>query len=209
MWHVVVPLKVWGAAKSRLALPEAARRQMVQAMAADTLATLTACPEVQTVSVLVRDRDLIRSPVLRDIATVVAQPDDTPSLDAALTWFATTVLTEPGPLAVVVADLPALTVTSLSKVLRQAQQHSSAMVADRSNSGTTVLTALVAAHVDPHFGPHSAAAHQTAGATLVTSPADVACDVDTLADLAHARLLGVGPQTATLLTDSAISGWLG
>ena len=209
MWHVVVPLKGWGASKSRLALPEAPRRQIVQSMAADTLASLRACPEIATISVLVRDRDLIGSPVLHGVGDVVVQPDDTPSLDAALDWYAATQVRDGEPVAVVVADLPALTVGSLSKVLCQAQQHPAAMVADRHYSGTTVLTALVAADLDPHFGPHSAVAHQAAGATLIAGPADVACDVDTLADLAHARWLGVGSDTATALTDSALSGWLG
>jgi 2-phospho-L-lactate guanylyltransferase len=208
MWHVVVPLKGWAGSKSRLALPEAVRRQMVQAMAADTLAALTSCPEVESLSVLVRDHQLLGGLALPGIDSIVAQPETAPSLDAALTWYATT-RTAQGPLAVVVADLPALTVASLSEVLRQAQQHRFAMVADHSGTGTTVLTTLAAADLDPRFGPCSAAAHQAAGAALLTGPADVACDVDTLADLAKARLLGVGPQTATALADSAVSAWLG
>ena len=193
MWHVVVPLKGWGASKSRLSLPETARRRVVQAMAKDTLAALTSCPEIETVSALVRDHELLGSPVLRGIDDVVVQPEATPTLDAALGWFATMHAQEQVPLAVVVADLPALRVASLSEVLRQAHEHLFAMVADRAGSGTTVLTALRATDLDPHFGTNSAAAHQAAGATLVTGPADVACDVDTLADLAHARLLGTGP----------------
>ncbi len=209
MWHAVVPLKGWGTSKSRLALPEGVRRQIVQAMAADTLATLKACPDIQAVSVLVRDRDLIGSPVLRDIDDVVVQPDATASLDAALGWFATTHAPEQVPLAVVVADLPALRAQSLSEVLVHAAEHPFAMVADREGSGTTVLTALLAADLAPHFGAKSAAAHQTAGATLVTSPPDLACDVDTLADLEHARTLGLGPLTAAILADPAAGAWLG
>ncbi|MCZ3387851.1 MAG: 2-phospho-L-lactate guanylyltransferase [Actinomycetia bacterium] len=208
MWHVVVALKGWGASKSRLALPETARRQIVRAMAVDTIAALTRCPEVQTISVLVRDHDLIDSPVLRGIDDVVVQPDTTPSLDVALSWFATTQVTVQMPLAVVVADLPALRAQSLSEVLLQANEHSFALVADRAGSGTTVLTALLATDLDPHFGTNSAAAHLAAGATLVVSPADVACDVDTLTDLAHARLLGLGSRTAALLANPAWDDWL-
>ncbi len=208
MWHVVVPLKGWGASKSRLALPEAARRLIVQAMASDTLAAVTGCPEVQAVSVLVRDHDLVDSPVLRGVDDVVVQPDTTPTLNAALSWFATTRVTGQMPLAVVVADLPALRVKSLSESLQKAHEHPLALVADCAGSGTTVLTARLATDLDPHFGAESAVVHQAAGASLVVSPTDVACDVDTLADLSHARLLGLGSHTAALLSKPAWSARL-
>jgi 2-phospho-L-lactate guanylyltransferase len=209
MWHAVVPLKGWGTSKSRLALPEGVRRQIVQAMAADTLGALKECPEVQTISVLVRDHDLADSSLLGSADDVVVQPDAAAFLDAAIAWFATAHAAHRLPLAVVVADLPALKVRSLSEVLRHAAEHPFAMVADREGSGTTVLTALLAADLAPHFGAKSAAAHQTAGATLVTSPPDLACDVDTLADLEHARTLGLGPLTAAILADPAAGAWLG
>lgn len=209
MWHVVVPLKGWGAAKSRLALPEAVRRQIVQTMAADTLAILRACSDVRTITVLVRDHDLIGSPLLSEADHVVAQPDATNSLDFALRWFATTHVTTSTPLAVVVADLPALTVPSLSTTLGLAQQHRCALVADRAGSGTTVLTALLATDLDPHFGADSARAHQRAGAHALPSGPEVACDVDTLADLKHAQLVGLGSRTAALLADPAFDAWLG
>ena len=184
--------------KSRLALPEAARRQIVQAMAADTLASLRACPEIATISVLVRDRDLISSSVLHGVGDVVVQPDATRiARRGARLVRGNPSQTIGQPLAVVVADLPALTVGSLSKVLRQAQQHPAAMVADRHDSGTTVLTALVAADLDPHFGATLRSRPSSRRSDPDCRPADVACDVDTLADLAHARWLGVGPDTAT------------
>lgn len=208
MWHVVVPLKGWGSSKSRLELPEPARRQVVQAMAADTLAALGGCPDVHSISVLVRDHDLAHSSVLQAV-DVVVQPDSIASLDAALRWFAATDRARLGPLAVVVADLPALRPQSVSETLHRAERHRRAMVADRQGSGTTVLTALEALPLEPHFGASSAAAHEAAGVTVIASTPDVACDVDTLTDLAHARSLGLGPETAALLSDPAAAAWLG
>ncbi|MCZ3387169.1 MAG: 2-phospho-L-lactate guanylyltransferase [Actinomycetia bacterium] len=209
MWQVVVPVKGWDTAKSRLELPPAARRHIVRAMTADTLAALANCSDVNTVSVLIRDRALIGSSVLRGVESVVVQPDPTASLNVALRRYLSTQVGQPTPLAVVVADLPALRAGSLFAVLRDAQQHHFAMVADREGTGTTVLTALLPSDLGPRFGDRSAVAHAKAGAALIASAPDVACDVDTVADLRYARLLGLGPQTASLLSDPAISSWLG
>lgn len=210
MWHVVVPLKGWHAAKSRIALSDAVRVHLVQAMVADTLAALDACDAVSRITVLTADRALVGSPVLSPADDVLVQPDAAPTLNAALRWFATTAMSvtpQNGSrtrLAVVVADLPAARAASLTSVLAAAHAaagkgHPSAMVADRAGSGTTVLTDTTADALAPHFGTGSALAHQREGAVLLPGTPDLACDVDTLDDLACAETIGLGPHTSNLV----------
>ncbi len=206
MWHAVVPLKGWGTSKSRLALPDAVRRQIVQAMAARHARRTQRMPgSADHLGTRARPGTGPGRRYCAVSAAVVVQPDAAASLNAALRWFAGSRVDRQQPLAVVVADLPALQGRSLSAVLLQAQRHSFAMVADREGSGTTVLTALRRHRPGPTLrNANSAAAHRAAGAaTLVASPPDLACDVDTLADLAHARTLGLGRCTSALVADPA------
>lgn len=208
MWQVVVPIKDWDTAKSRLELPAGTRRRLVQAMAADTLAALAHCSDVNTVTVLVRDQCLLGSAVLRGVDDVVVQPEAAAGLNAALEWFVTASGAPLSPIAIVVADLPALRAESVAAALRDAQQHPFAMVADNDGTGTTVLTALMPADLSPCFGAASASAHAAAGATLVSSSPDVAYDVDTVADLAVASRLGVGPASASILSEPSVQSRL-
>lgn len=214
MWHVVVPLKGWDTAKSRLGLSDEARRLVVQAMAADTLAAIARCQTVERVSVLVRDQSLVDSPTLAGADDVVVQPGSAGSLDAALSWFAGSWFTDSQldaatPLAVVVADLPTLRATSLAEVLRLASQHPSAMVADRHGTGSTILTVWSAALLAPRFGLDSAFAHRAAGAAPISAAPNVTCDVDTADDLSHAITLGLGRSTQALVGRPDIAAWLG
>ena len=80
------------------------------------------------------------------------------------------------------------------------------MVTDTEGSGTTVLTAGNAAELPPHFGEASAAAHRAAGAVYVRGTPDVRCDVDTVLDLARARVLGLGQHTLALLGELDLAG---
>jgi 2-phospho-L-lactate guanylyltransferase len=200
MWHVVVPVKAWAAAKSRLSLTDADRVDLAQAMVSDTLTATRGCQVVSHVTVLAADRSLVGSPVLSSADTVVVQPDPAQTLNAALHWFATSLGDPCSPIAVVVADLPAARVASLAEVLGVAHAaagdgHRMSMVGDRAGSGTTVLAATTADVLDPHFGPMSALAHQRRGAAVLSGFPDLACDVDTLDDLSSAEQVGLGPRT--------------
>jgi 2-phospho-L-lactate guanylyltransferase len=65
-----------------------------------------------------------------------------------------------------------------------------------------MLTAAPGVSLDPRFGVGSALAHQASGAVPITL-ADIVSvrrDVDTAADLAHAVQLGVGPETAEVMS---------
>lgn len=201
MWHVILPLKGTDDAKSRLDLPRPTRDRMVYAMAADTLDTLLATPDVLRVSVLSRHLDDRFALPFAPAAEVVIQPEGLRSLDQALTWFASTHTDDSSGVAVVVADLPALRAESMTSVLQHATRHRVAMVADAQGSGTTILTCKNPADLRPHFGAGSAAAHGAAGAVLVTGMPDAQCDVDTTEDLARASAIGLGPHTLELLSE--------
>lgn len=204
MWHVVLPLKGTADAKSRLKLPSSARDRLVGAMADDTLNAVMASTEVVTVSVLSRRSGRsIPSGSTSDVEVII-QPQRLRSLDQALTWFAANHADSRCGLAVVVADLPALQPASLTAVLQGAARHRLAMVADADESGTTILTAVDAAGLRPHFGEHSAAAHRVAGAVQVPGTPDTRRDVDTAHDLTLARHIGLGPRTREVLAELAL-----
>ncbi len=199
MWHVIVPVKAWDAAKSRLDLPPAQREALARAMAQDTLETLARCPLVNVVSVVTTTPATVGAAELRSASQVLVQPDDISDLDHALSWAiretaANDAVGMGTRTAVVVADLPALSPPDLEQLLTVASSHPVSMVVDRHGTGTTVLAATDPMLLAPAFGTASAARHQV-GDVAVLGPdecsAGARCDVDTLDDLASARALGL------------------
>ena len=206
MWQIVVPLKGVDHAKSRLALPADLRRQMVEAMAADTIEAISGSRTVQSISILTRSTASMTIP---SDAALVAEPSSTSSLNGALAWFGRERARPEHPIAVVMADLPALRTETVTSLLAMAGDHGLAMVADAAGTGTTILAAADPDHLQPHFGPTSAAAHQAAGAVQLRAPADARCDVDTVSDLLPVRRLGLGARTDELVGRLSAGGSLG
>jgi 2-phospho-L-lactate guanylyltransferase len=102
-------------------------------------------------------------------------------------------------IVVLQGDLPALQTQELADAIATARQHRRSFVADRLATGTAALCAF-GAPLDPQFGPNSCARHRRSGAIELTGAwPGLRCDVDTPADLAAARRLGVGPATARVL----------
>lgn len=204
MWQVLVPVKGGDRAKSRLRLDPRRRRLLADAMTLDTVEAVASCRAVVRVTVLCgRAVDL----ALPMGAVRLTEPDTLGTtgergLNVSLSWALGQVqagLETPGPVAVVVGDLPALTASMLDQVLAAAADLESGVVPDRQGAGTTVLTASHGAFSGPCFGPQSAAAHVARGAELLTAAPGVRCDVDTLEDLHEATALGVGPRTTAAL----------
>jgi 2-phospho-L-lactate guanylyltransferase len=103
-------------------------------------------------------------------------------------------------IVVLQGDLPALQTQELSEAVAAARQHRRSFVADRLATGTAALFAFGSA-LDPKFGLDSAARHRRSGAIELTGAwPGLRCDVDTPADLAVARRLGVGAATTRALT---------
>ncbi|MGH3930680.1 MAG: hypothetical protein ACRDTF_11960, partial [Pseudonocardiaceae bacterium] len=101
------------------------------------------------------------------------------------------------------ADLPALRPEELDCAVRDGLATGSRVFCtDRWGIGTTLLLAAPRLSLDPQFGPESAAAHRAGGAReLSGSWPGLRCDVDTVADLAVAADLGLGPFTRSALPD--------
>lgn len=101
------------------------------------------------------------------------------------------------------ADLPALRARDLRAAVDDAHDER-AFIADRHGTGTTLLLSTPGGALWPHFGRDSAQAHADSGARVLETPAPtLRCDVDTPADLAYARELGVGSDTMTILDDAS------
>lgn len=163
LWSLLVPVKPAALAKTRLrgALPGVPHEELVEALAAATIAAAQA------------------SPLVRKLIVVTGGPD----LNAALREAAI-----PGPVAVIPADLPALRTAELTEALELCTVRS--FVPDAEGTGT-VLLAAPDGDLRPHFGPDSARLHESDGARRLDGDwPTLRRDVDTAADLAAAQALG-------------------
>jgi 2-phospho-L-lactate guanylyltransferase len=205
-WCLVVPVKRLAEAKSRLLadLPRGCaattlREELALAFAADTVAAALACPSVAAVVVVTGDPRA--ATVLAGIgARVVADAPEAGLNPALLHGGACAVAGRPGyGVAALSADLPALRPHELGDALTEAARVDVALVADAEGRGTTVLTARTVDLFAPSFGPGSRARHERSGAVpLKLELPSVRRDVDTLAHLREALLLGTGPMTTGL-----------
>jgi 2-phospho-L-lactate/phosphoenolpyruvate guanylyltransferase len=201
-WSVVVPAKRLAVAKTRLRPltadrpdAEAAHRELVLALLADTVAAAVACPAVGVV--LVVTDEPAAAAVVRDLGARVVADEPDRGLNPALEHGARTA---PGTaVAALSSDLPALRPEELAAALTAAAGSARAFVADAQGTGTTLLTA-VDTELLPRFGADSDAAHPAGGAAALSGTwPGLLRDVDTEADLRAALTLGVGPRTTALL----------
>lgn len=198
-WTLVVPAKTLPAAKSRLAPATSGpdqHRDLVEAIRWDTLEAARAAAGVARV-VVVTDRlpSEVDPLIPGDPRQLVVQRS--PGLNGAIRDAAEHAR-ELWPLdgiAALVGDLPALREQDLVRALRSAARVPAGFVPDASGSGTTLLTARPEVRLHPLFGTGSASRHAEQ-ATRLDAGASLRCDVDTIADLEAALLLGVGRHTA-------------
>jgi 2-phospho-L-lactate/phosphoenolpyruvate guanylyltransferase len=201
-WSVVVPAKRLDAAKTRLRPvtagrddADAAHRELVLALLADTVAAAVACPVVRAVVVVTDDE--AAADVGRDLGARTVADEPGRGLNPALEHGARHA---PGTaVAALSSDLPALRPDELAAALGAAAVTPRAFVPDAQGTGTTLLTA-VDADLEPRFGPGSAEAHFAGGAMALTGTwPGLVRDVDTEADLRVALRLGTGPRTVALI----------
>jgi 2-phospho-L-lactate guanylyltransferase len=211
-WVVVLPVKTWATAKSRLAADPAHRAKLARAFALDVIATSRSTAGVAGVVVVTREPTL---PALLRQAAPAEQPRDP---DATAQCADVVLVDDPGGslnesvlhgarhaarrwpglgTAVVTSDLPALRSEHLATVFAAATAHDRAAVADTEGTGTTVLTARPGHDLRPAFGADSFTRHRRLGAADLTSAAapDVRRDVDVAEQLLTTRRLGVGVHT--------------
>jgi 2-phospho-L-lactate guanylyltransferase len=198
---VVVPVKRLDSAKTRLDRPD--RADLALAMAEDTVAAAAACSLV--VGVLVVSDDVRARERLTRLAEVIADEPDS-GLNAALRHGASVAATRRPDCGVVAlaADLPALRAEEIGRALTAAAVVPRSLVADQAGLGTVLLAAAPSAALEPRFGSGSRAMHRDAGVVDLTDRLSdqvpgLRRDVDTLADLAAADELGLGPRTSRLL----------
>lgn len=220
-WTVVVPVKAFAAAKTRLGpgVPAEARAALARAFALDTIAAARAARNVGRIVVVTGEVDL-GSP-LPDGVELVREPQPAPAeghappdgaqagsparpaptgltaaIDAGVDHARTHGL---APVAVLLGDLPSLRTSELEFALEAAARHPLAFVADADGTGTTLATAAEGVPMRPAFGEQSAARHREAGFADLAGSAPFASlrrDVDTVEALERALQLGVGGRTA-------------
>lgn len=201
---LIIAVKRLAAAKTRLAPVFSAprRESVVLAMLVDTMTAAARVSSLRSITVITPD-DVAAAAATEFGAQVLADPtppDDPDPLNSAITAAAHAVTSsEAGSVpntVVLQGDLPALQTQELAEAISAARHHQRSFVADRLGTGTAVLCAF-GTTLEPRFGPDSAARHRRSGAVELTGAwPGLRCDVDTPADLAAARQLGVGPATA-------------
>lgn len=197
---LIIAVKRLTAAKTRLAPVFSARTRenVVLAMLVDTLGAAARVGSLRSISVITPD-EAAAAAAIELGAEVLADP--TPEghsdpLNNAITAAERAIAESFSNIVVLQGDLPALQTQELSEAIAAARHHRRSFVADRLGTGTSALFAFGAA-LDPQFGPDSSARHRRSGAIELTGAwPGLRCDVDTPADLAVARRLGVGAATA-------------
>src|SRR4051794_37752765 len=203
-WAIVIPVKRLAEAKTRLRLDPDVRMDLALAMAADTVRAAVACALTAVVVAVSDDERALAT--LPALGAVVVPDEPDAGLNPALVHGAATPPVPAGTgVVALAADLPALRAEDLEDLLTRvpadAQQTGVAVVADAGGTGTTLLAAHSRDTFRPAFGSGSRATHLDAGAVDLTAlaAATLRRDVDTLADLATAATLGLGPATLSVV----------
>lgn len=189
----VVPVKRFGAAKSRLsaAVGAAERRTLAAAMVADSLAALTRAEAVD-VLIVVTGEDEIAAATLRAGAIVVGDPREESHSAAAKLGVARAVDLGAEAVAMVPGDCPLLDPRELDGAIAALKAPELVVVPDRHGTGTNGLICSPPDAVEPSFGPGSHARHhalaRAAGVRSRTLKlASLALDADTTEDLEQIR----------------------
>jgi 2-phospho-L-lactate guanylyltransferase len=198
-WTVVLPVKGGPTAKSRLGGPP----ELAAAIVRDSLDAISSCPDVVRVVVVSSD-PAIAGQVASVAPIVVPERHPGAGLVEAVRDGVDRAGDRPGPVAVLLPDVPAARPEDIGAALRATQvalaarpMAPMAVVPDAEGTGTVLLAARSARGLDPAFGPESAAEHVRRGAVrLDLDLPRLRRDVDTPADLRTVLQLGVGPRTA-------------
>jgi 2-phospho-L-lactate guanylyltransferase len=201
---LIIAVKRLAAAKTRLAPVFSARTResVVLAMLVDTLTAAVSAGSIGSITVITPDEAAGAAAAALG-ANVLADP--TPEghsdpLNNAITVAEQELARSFSNIVVLQGDLPALQTQELAEAVAAARHHQRSFVADRLATGTAALLAF-GTTLDPKFGSDSSARHRRSGAIELTGAwPGLRCDVDTPADLAAARRLGVGAATARALT---------
>lgn len=205
-WDIIVPLKDLTNAKSRLVtLSPRHRRDLVVAMALDTLSAVVSCERSIRVHVVTDDIDLVDAVIGLDLGIAVHRGAPL-GLNEAVQYVAGH-LSPDAATGVLLGDLPAVRGEDLAAVIDVAACESSAVVADLDGSGCTFLSARRAEQLAPRFGPNSHRRHHEAGAVDIEANIRIRRDVDVMADLLTVATLGLGPRTTAVAAEVLRGLW--
>ncbi len=207
---LIVAVKRLTGAKTRLAaaFDPPTREALVLAMLTDTVAAAAAVPAVTTVTVVTPDERVAASARRLGARIVVdaAPPGHRDPLNHAITHAEQTITGLTSNIVVLQGDLPALRPDELGAAIDAAGAHRRSFVADRHGAGTAALFAF-GVPLDARFGHDSRERHRGSGAIELAGPwPGLRCDIDTPADLAAARRLGLGAATTAVIDASAHPG---
>ncbi|HEX6452790.1 MAG TPA: 2-phospho-L-lactate guanylyltransferase [Trebonia sp.] len=203
-WTVVMPVKVLGQAKSRLAVLAGPRRPaLALALASDTVSAVLQCPEVARL--LVVTSDTVAAATLSELGARIEPDVPDRGLNDALTHGAA-VAARRWPdegIAALTADLPALRPGELGTALHEAAGSATSFVADAAHVGTTMYAVAPWGDFTPRFGGESRARHAASGARelALDGVPGLRQDVDTPDDLRAAVALGAGARTTALASE--------
>lgn len=192
----MLPVKGGPGAKSRLGAVVGRSGDLALSMALDCLESVLAASSVER-AVVVTDDPLVVAAATELGAQVLAP--GAPGLRTAVADGLAAA--PPGPVAVLLADLPSLRPEDLEEALDAVGRALDGgagwvFVPDAEGTGTVLLASDGAAGLAPAFGPGSASAHQGLGASrLDLDLPRLRRDVDTAATLEQALALGVGSRT--------------
>ncbi len=204
-WVIVVPVKGGEHAKTRLtAPPGVARHTLAAAFALDTVAAAVEAVGDGRVYAVTGPGPLV---ALLEALGAVVVPDPGDGLNAAigagLARAGTEVPVRAG-LAVLLADLPALTADDLTVALRAASSLRRVVVPDADGTGSVLIAATGSEFPEPRFGADSADRHERGGhRRLDLDVPGLRTDVDDTTSLRAALALGVGRRTSAALGGSA------
>lgn len=181
-WTAIVPLKLSGVRKSRLAdlLPAPERARLADALADHVLDCLSHSIPIERIVIL--------SPEAPHRALVQWRPDAGNGVNVELQAMRREL---EGPLIVINGDLPLLAEDDVAALCDAAVEQGAALAPDRHDVGTNAIACLSA--FEFAFGPSSFARHrQTAPGAAVVKRIGLALDIDTPDDLRAAFEAGWG-----------------
>lgn len=198
-WSVVLPVKPFGIAKSRMHCEDSERADLARAMALDVLDVLIGSTKVRSILVVTADAEMtsrarsVGATVLQDRPFLWSDPLNQGVTQAAR-WLGNH--RPDDGVAIVLSDLAALQREELDDVLSAAQDHDKGFVPNVRGSGSTILTARDGRFLSSAYGDGSALAHSRLGhRRLMGAPRGAMLDLDTLHDLRTA-MPDLGARTA-------------
>lgn len=185
---MVIPAKRLLEAKSRLT-----NRDLASAFLEDVLTATQQCHQVSHIFLVTSDPELSS---LGASFSAEILPDPGSGLSPAIK-IGIDACDDKKPLAVVLGDLPCLTVADLDLFFSYAATLGCCFLSDAEGTGSTIWARLPGNKSEPHFGTRSRAAHVQSGSTEISDPNLFRArrDVDTDITLWDAQRMGIGIAT--------------